>query len=54
MTGAGLLLRAYLRRDRWMISWWVLAGVILYWSQAISVAGFYPTQAEFDQAAALM
>lgn len=54
MTGAGLLLRAYLRRDRWMIFWWVLAGVILYWSQAISVAGFYPTQAEFDRAAALM
>lgn len=54
MTGAGLLLRAYLRRDRWMISWWVLAGTVLYWSQAISVAGLYATQAEFDQAAAMM
>ena len=54
MTGAGLLLHAYLRRDRWMIGWWVLAGTLLYWSQAISVAGLYATQAEFDRAAALM
>ncbi len=54
MTGAGLLLRAFLRRDRWMIFWWVLAGVLLYWSQAISVAGLYATQEEFDRAAELM
>ncbi|GAA1479367.1 ABC transporter membrane-spanning protein [Nocardioides aestuarii] len=54
MTGAGLLLRAFLRRDRWMIFWWVLAGVLLYWTQAISVAGLYATQEEFDTAAELM
>lgn len=54
MTGVGLLLRAFLRRDRWVVLWWVLAGTVLYWSQAVSVAGLYATQAEFDRAAALM
>ena len=51
MTGVGVLLRAYLRRDRWMLLWWTLGGAVLYWSQAISVEGLYPTQAEFDRAA---
>lgn len=54
MTGAGLMLRVFLRRDRWMVFWWVLAGTVLYWSQAISVEGLYATQEEFDRAAALM
>ncbi len=54
MTGTGLLLRAFLRRDRWMIGWWVVAGVVLYWSQGVSMAGLYPTQAEFDRVAELM
>ncbi len=49
-----VLLRAFLRRDRWMILWWVVAGTLLYWSQAVSVKGLYATQAEFDRAAALM
>ncbi len=51
---SGLLLRTYLRRDRWMIGWWVLGGTVLYWSQAVSVAGLYATRAEFERAAALM
>jgi ABC-2 type transport system permease protein len=54
VTGSGLLLRAFLRRDRWMILWWVVAGTVLYWSQAISVEGLYATQEEFDRAAAMM
>jgi len=54
VTGVGTLLRSYLRRDRWMILWWCLGGVLLYWSQAISIEGLYVTQAEFDQAAAVM
>ena len=53
-TDAGLLLRFNLRRDRLMLLWWVLGGVLLYWSQAVSVEGLYPTQAEFDKAAASM
>ena len=54
MTGVGVLLRAYLRRDRWMLAWWTVGGAILYWSQAISVEGLYRTQAEFDRAAQAM
>jgi ABC-2 type transport system permease protein len=53
-TGASTLLRFYLRRDRLMLLWWVLGGVLLYWSQAVSVKGLYATQAEFDRAAANM
>lgn len=48
------LLRFYLRRDRMMLLWWTLGGVVLYWSQAASVKGLYSTQAEFDKAAASM
>ena len=48
------LLRFHLRRDRLMLLWWVLGAVLLYWSQAVSVEGLYPTQAEFDKAAASM
>lgn len=54
MTGVGLLLRHDLRRDRWMILWWVLGGVLLYWSQAVSVPGLYATQEELARAAASM
>ncbi|WP_183097887.1 ABC transporter permease [Nocardioides pelophilus] len=54
MTGVGILLRSHLRRDRWIILWWCLGGVLLYWSQAVSIEGLYATQAEFDQAAAAM
>ena len=53
-AGAGVLLRAYLRRDRWLLLWWTVGGATLYWSQAISVEGLYATQAEFDRAAAVM
>jgi ABC-2 type transport system permease protein len=53
-TATGLLLRFNLRRDRLMLLWWVLGVVLLYWSQAVSVEGLYPTQAEFDRAAASM
>ena len=53
-TGTGTLLRLYLRRDRWHLVWWTVAVTLLYWSQAVSVAGLYKTQAEFDRAAASM
>ena len=54
MTGVWVLVRAFLRRDRWLLLWWALGGTVLYWSQAISVKGLYATQAEFDRAAAMM
>ena len=39
-----------LRRDRFLLPWWIAGGVLLYWSQAVSVESLYPTQAEFDAA----
>ena len=54
MTGTLLLLRAFLRRDRWTYVWWGLGVVLLYVSQAWSVDGLYTTQAEFDRAAESM
>jgi ABC-2 type transport system permease protein len=35
-----------------MILWWTLGGAVLFWSQAVSVAGLYATQRELDEAAA--
>ena len=54
MTGAGTFVRAFLRRDRWMLMWWVLGGTLLYFSQAPSADSLYSTQAEFDRAAESM
>lgn len=54
MTGTWLLLRTFLRRDRWQYLWWSLGGALLYWSQAYSVDGLYQTQADFDRAAETM
>ncbi len=54
MIGVGRLLRVNLKRDRWLLLWWGLGGMLLYVSQAISVDGLYATQAEFDRAAASM
>ncbi len=54
MTGSATLLRAFLRRDRWLYVWWGLGATLLYYSQAVSVKGLYTTQAEFDKAATSM
>ncbi len=54
MTGSATLLRAFLRRDRWLYLWWALGVTLLYYSQAVSVKGLYTTQAEFDKAATSM
>ena len=54
MTGSATLLRAFLRRDRWLYLWWALGATLLYYSQAVSVKGLYTTQAEFDKAASSM
>ena len=54
MTGTRTFLRAFLRRDRWMLMWWIAGGVLLYYSQAPSADGLYATQAEFDRAAESM
>lgn len=53
-AGVGIFLRAFLRRDRWLVFWYVLGIAVLYWSQGYSVDGLYRTQAEFDRAAAMM
>ena len=49
-----MLLRHFLRRDRWMLLAWSVGITLLYWSQAVSVKGLYATQAEFDRAAVAM
>lgn len=54
MSGTGILLRAFLWRDRWVVLWWSLGAMLLYWSQGIGVDGLYVSQAEFDRAAASM
>lgn len=54
MRGVGIFLRAYLRRDRWMLLWWIGGGTLLYFITAYSVDGLYATQEEFDRAAASM
>ena len=54
MTGVGMLLRHFLRRDRWMLLAWSVGITLLYWSQAVSVKGMYATQEEFDKAAVAM
>lgn len=51
MTGTLTLLRFHLRRDRLMLTWRVLGGVLLYYSQAVSTDSLYATQAELDRAA---
>jgi len=54
LTGTGLLLRHQLWRDKWILLAWTAGATLLYYSQAVSVAGLYRTQADFDRAAALM
>jgi ABC-2 type transport system permease protein len=54
VTGFAVLLRTFLRRDRWHLLAWSIGVMFLFYSQAVSVEGLYPTQAEFDRAAAAM
>ena len=54
LSGARTLLRAFARRDRWLVLWFTVGVTLLYWSQGVSVDRLYQTQAEFDRAAASM
>ncbi|MGB8019809.1 MAG: hypothetical protein WCF04_01115, partial [Candidatus Nanopelagicales bacterium] len=54
MTGQWILLRHYLRRDRWVALWYAIGAAVLYASQAVSIDGLYTTQEAFDEAAAAM
>ncbi len=54
MTGTLVFVVTFLRRDRWMLFWWILGGAALFWVTAYSVDGLYTTQAEYDAAAASM
>jgi ABC-2 type transport system permease protein len=54
LTGSGTFVAAFLRRDRWLVLWFVIGTTLLYWAQGYSVDGIYTTQAEFDRAAAAM
>ncbi len=52
--GTGILLRAALLRDRWLIAAWSVGIALLYWSQAVGIDGLYETRAELERAAASM
>lgn len=54
MTGTGTFLLTFLRRDRWMLLWWILGGVALFMATVYSVDQLYTTQADYDAAAASM
>lgn len=54
MIATGTFLRSFLKRDRWLVFWFLLGTPTLYWSQAYGVDGLYRNQAEFDRAAAAM
>ena len=54
MTGTRIFIRTFLRRDRWLMFWWIAGGTLLYFSQAPSVDATYTSQAEFDRAATSM
>ncbi len=54
MTGQWVLVRHFLRRNRWVALWFTFGLVMLYWSQAVSIDSLYSTQEAFDQAAAAM
>jgi ABC-2 type transport system permease protein len=52
LTGTSILVRFAMRRDRIRILVWIVAIVILVVATAASIKGIFPTQADFDQAAA--
>jgi ABC-2 type transport system permease protein len=54
VTGTWTLVRFILRRDRVRLPVWILGLAALVLFTAISVKGFYPTQADLDAAAAPM
>lgn len=54
MTGTGTFLWTFLRRDKWILLWWVLGAVGLYVATCYSVDQLYTTQEQYDSAAASM
>jgi ABC-2 type transport system permease protein len=50
-TGTGQLFRLALRRDRIVASAWILGLFVYAYSQAASIIGLYPTQADLDRLA---
>ena len=39
MTGTGTFLLTFLRRDRWMLLWWILGDLVLYLATVYSARG---------------
>jgi ABC-2 type transport system permease protein len=54
VTGQWILLRHFLRRDRWVALWFAVGVAVLYWAQAVSIDDLYSTQEAFDEAADAM
>jgi ABC-2 type transport system permease protein len=52
MTGLTIFVRAFLRRDRWALLWWLVGGTAVYYAQGAQTKAQYATQAALDQAGA--
>lgn len=53
-AASATLTRAHLRRDRALLTTWIIGGVLLYLSQAASVEKLYPNRAALEEAASAM
>ncbi|HEY5178481.1 MAG TPA: ABC transporter permease [Dermatophilaceae bacterium] len=51
LAGTGDLVRLGLRRDRWLLSLWILAFAMMTWSSASAGAGLFPDKASRVEAA---
>src|SRR5450756_293350 len=51
LAGTGDLVRLGLRRDRWLLSLWILAFAMMAWSTASAGAGLFPDKASRIEAA---
>jgi len=51
LAGTGALVRLGLRRDRWLLSLWILAFAMMSWSSASAGAGLFPDKASRIEAA---
>ncbi|GAA4364184.1 hypothetical protein [Nocardioides caricicola] len=54
MTGTGTFLWTFLKRDTWMLLWWILGAAGLYIVTCYSIDQLYTTQQQYDEAAASM
>lgn len=54
MTGVATFLWTFLKRDKWMLLWWIIGAAGLYLVTCYSIDQLYTTQKQYDEAAASM